>query len=137
MSHFKFYSALYKVNDYFVKQSLIICLWFFCIAGLLRIEVSWLSENITILILFILITLGSVILGYSNTHFAPEPKVKMSLILHTRFMGLMLIIDLLFGKSVWYFDLARNFGFSAYFIRHIYFLQRNLNLNVAKIPPFE
>ncbi len=72
------------MNDYFVKQSLIICLWFFCIAGLLRIEVSWLSENITTLILFILITLGSVILGYSNTHFAPEPKVKMSLILHTR-----------------------------------------------------
>ena len=112
------------MNDYFVKQSLIICLWFFCIAGLLRIEVSWLSENVTILILFILITLGSVILGYSNTHFAPVPKVKMSLILHTRFMGFLLILDLLFGKSVWYFDLARNFGFRLIFIRHIYFLQK-------------
>ncbi|MBU0366015.1 hypothetical protein [Acinetobacter baumannii] len=115
-----------------------ICLWFFCIAGLLRIEVSWLSENITILILFILIILGSVILGYSNTHFAPEPKVKMSLILHTRFMGFLLILDLLFGKSVWYFDLARNFGFLGLFLLGTFiFYKRNLNLNVAKIPPFE
>lgn len=126
------------MNDYFVKQSLIICLWFFCIAGLLRIEVSWLSENITILILFILITLGSVILGYSNTHFAPVPKVKMSLILHTRFMGFLLILDLLFGKSVWYFDLARNFGFLGLFLLGTFiFYKWNLNLNVAKIPPFE
>ncbi|HEE6634836.1 TPA: hypothetical protein R7S54_000192 [Acinetobacter baumannii] len=126
------------MNDYFVKQSLIICLWFFCIAGLLRIEVSWLSENITILILFILIILGSVILGYSNTHFAPVPKVKMSLILHTRFIGFLLILDLLFGKSVWYFDLARNFGFLDLFLLGTFiFYKRNLNLNVAKIPPFE
>ncbi|MBU0441639.1 hypothetical protein, partial [Acinetobacter baumannii] len=82
--------------------------------------------------------LGSVILGYSNTHFAPEPKVKMSLILHTRFMGFLLILDLLFGKSVWYFDLARNFGFLGLFLLGTFiFYKRNLNLNVAKIPPFE
>ncbi|AGH34239.1 TPA: hypothetical protein JH168_001330 [Acinetobacter baumannii] len=53
-------------------------------------------------------------------------------------MGFLLILDLLFGKSVWYFDLARNFGFLGLFLLGTFiFYKRNLNLNVAKIPPFE
>ncbi|EOE7378092.1 hypothetical protein ACOPWS_003450, partial [Acinetobacter baumannii] len=103
-----------------------------------HLETPWLSEIVTIIIIFILIILGSILLGYRNTYFAPQPKFKMSLILHTSFMGLMLIIDLLFGKSVWYFDLARNFGFLGLFLLGTFiFYKRNLNLNVAKIPPFE
>ncbi|QWZ60643.1 hypothetical protein I6L28_01170 [Acinetobacter pittii] len=122
----------------FVKRSLFIFLWFSCIAGLLHIETSWLSETVAIIILLILIILGSVLLGYRNTSFAPEPKIKMSLILHTGFMGLMLILDLLFGKSVWYFDLARNFGFLGLFLLGTFiFYKKNFNLNVAKIPPFQ
>ncbi|MBD0437172.1 hypothetical protein G3R47_02215 [Acinetobacter baumannii] len=53
-------------------------------------------------------------------------------------MGFLLILDLLFGKSVWNFDLARNFGFLGLFLLGTFiFYKRNLNLNVAKIPPFE
>ncbi|MDC5178170.1 hypothetical protein QZK74_06370 [Acinetobacter baumannii] len=126
------------MNDYFVKRSLFIFLWFFLIAGLLHLETPWLSETVTIIIIFILIILGSILLGYRNTYFAPQPKFKMSLILHTSFMGLLLIIDLLFGKSVWYFDLARNFGFLGLFLLGTFiFYKRNLNLNVTKIPPFD
>lgn len=111
------------MNDYFVKRSLFICLWFFSIAGLLNLETPWLSETLATIILVTVVIFGSILLGYRNTYFAPEPKIKMSLILHTRFMGFMLILDLLFGKSVWYFDLARNFGFlGLFFIRLIYFL---------------
>lgn len=126
------------MNEYFVKRSLFIFLWFFCIAGLLHIETSWLSETVATIILVTVVIFGSILLGYRNTHFAPEPKVKMSLILHTRFMGLMLVIDLLFGKSDWYFDLARNFGFLGLFLLGTFiFYKKNLNLNVAKIPPFQ
>lgn len=126
------------MNEYFVKRSLFICLWFFCIAGLLNLETSWLSETLATIILVTLIIFGSILLGYRNTYFAPEPKIKMSLILHTRFMGFMLILDLLFGKSVWYFDLARNFGFLGLFLLGTFiFYKKNLNLNVAKIPPFQ
>ncbi len=94
------------MKDYFLKRSLFIFLWFACLAGLLRIEVSWLTETMATIILVTFIILGSIILGYRNTSFAPESKIKMSLILHTGFKGLMLVVDLLFGKSVWYFDLA-------------------------------
>ncbi|WP_213071815.1 hypothetical protein ACEN3H_16495 [Acinetobacter lactucae] len=126
------------MNEYFVKRSLFIFLWFFCIAGLLHIETSWLSETAAIIILLILIILGSVLLGYRNTSFAPEPKIKMSLILHTGFMGLMLILDLLFSNSVLYFDLARNFGFLGLFLLGTFiFYKKNFNLNVAKILPFQ
>jgi len=126
------------MNEYFVKRSLFIFLWFFCIAGLLNLETSWLSETIATIILVTIIIFGSILLGYRNTSFAPEPKIKMSLILHTRFMGFMLILDLLFGKSVWYFDLARNFGFLGLFLLGTFiFYKKNLNLNVAKIPPFQ
>ncbi|WP_336027752.1 hypothetical protein [Acinetobacter pittii] len=126
------------MNDYFVKRSLLICLWFFTIAGLLHLEISWLSETVAIIIICIFIVLGSILLGYRNTSFAPEPKIKMSLILHTRFLGLMLILDLLFGKSVWYYDLARNFGFLGLFLLGTFiFYKKNFNLNVAKIPPFQ
>jgi hypothetical protein len=126
------------MNDYFVKRSLFICLWFFSIAGLLHIETSWLSETLATIILVTIIIFGSILLGYRNTSFAPEPKIKMSLILHTRFMGFMLILDLLLGKSVWYFDLARNFGFLGLFLLGTFiFYKKNLNLNVAKIPPFQ
>ncbi|MDD9315650.1 hypothetical protein [Acinetobacter lactucae] len=123
---------------YFVKRSLFIFLWFFCIAVLLNLETSWLSETAAIIILLILIILGSVLFGYRNTSFAPEPKIKMSLILHTGFMGLMLILDLLFGNSVWCFDLARNFGFLGLFLLGTFiFYKKNFNLNVVKIPPFQ
>ncbi|HFX6223493.1 hypothetical protein [Acinetobacter nosocomialis] len=126
------------MKDYFLKRSLFIFLWFACLAGLLRIKVSWLTETMATIILFTFIILGSIILGYRNTYFAPEPKIKMSLILHTRFIGLMLILDLLFGKSVWYFDLARNFGFLGLFLLGTFiFYKKNFNLNVAKIPPFQ
>ncbi|WP_224974029.1 hypothetical protein [Acinetobacter oleivorans] len=126
------------MNEYFLKRSLFIFLWFFCIAVLLNLETSWLSETVAVIILVTLIIFGSILLGYRNTYFAPEPKIKMSLILHTRFMGLMLVIDLLFGKSVWYFDLARNFGFLGLFLLGSFiFYKKNLNLNVAKIPPFQ
>lgn len=126
------------MNEYFVKRSLFIFLWFFCIAGLLHIETSWLSETVATIILVTVVIFGSILLGYRNTHFAPEPKIKMSLILHTRFMGLMLILDLLLGKSVWYFDLARNFGFLGLFLLGTFiFYKKDLNLNVAKIPPFQ
>ncbi|MFV5375930.1 hypothetical protein [Acinetobacter calcoaceticus] len=126
------------MNDYFVKRSLFICLWFFSIAGLLNLETAWLSETLATIILVTIIILGSILLGYRNTSFAPEPKIKMSLILHTRFMGFMLILDLLLGKSVWYFDLARNFGFLGLFLLGTFiFYKKNLNLNVAKIPPFQ
>ncbi|MDR2248290.1 hypothetical protein [Acinetobacter sp.] len=126
------------MNDYFLKRSLFIFLWFACLAGLLRIEISWLAENTANVILFTFIILGSIILGYRNTYFAPEPKIKMSLILHTGFMGLMLVIDSLFGKSDWYFNLARNFGFLGLFLLGTFiFYKKNLNLNVAKIPPFQ
>ncbi|MBJ9420534.1 hypothetical protein ACNQO9_09985 [Acinetobacter calcoaceticus] len=126
------------MNEYFVKRSLFIFLWFFCIAILLNLETSWLSETVAVIILVTLIIVGSILLGYRNTYFAPEPKIKMSLILHTRFMGFMLILDLLFGKSVWYFDLARNFGFLGLFLLGSFiFYKKNLNLNVAKIPPFQ
>ncbi|NUF32480.1 hypothetical protein HUN19_00630 [Acinetobacter oleivorans] len=126
------------MNEYFVKRSLFIFLWFFCIAGLLDLETPWLSETLATIILVTVIIFGSILLGYRNTYFAPEPKIKMSLILHTRFMGLMLVIDLLFGKSVWYFDLARNFGFLGLFLLGSFiFYKKNLNLNVAKIPPFQ
>lgn len=126
------------MNEYFVKRSLFIFLWFFSIAGLLHIEVNWLLESIATIILFSLIILGSILLGYRNAYFAPEPKIKMSFILHTGFMGLLLIIDLLFGKSVWYYDLARNFGFLGLFLLGTFiFYKKNLNLNVAKIPPFQ
>ncbi|ENV42601.1 TPA: hypothetical protein ACGCCX_000425 [Acinetobacter nosocomialis] len=126
------------MKDYFLKRSLFIFLWFACLAGLLRIEVSWLTETMATIILFTFIILGSIILGYRNTYFAPESKIKMSLILHTRFIGLMLILDLLFGKSVWYFDLARNFGFLGLFLLGTFiFYKKNFNLNVAKIPPFQ
>lgn len=126
------------MNEYFVKRSLFIFLWFFGIAGLLHIETSWLSDTVAIVILFTLIILGSILLGYRNTSFAPVSKIKMSLILHTGFMGLMLILDLLFGKSVWYFDLARNFGFLGLFLLGTFiFYKKNLNLNVAKISPFQ
>lgn len=126
------------MNEYFVKRSLFIFLWFFCIAILLNLETSWLSETVAVIILVTLIIFGSILLGYRNTYFAPEPKIKMSLILHTRFMGLMLVVDLLFGKSVWYFDLARNFGFLGLFLLGSFiFYKKNLNLNVAKIPPFQ
>ncbi|WP_174726548.1 hypothetical protein, partial [Acinetobacter lactucae] len=101
-------------------------------------EVNWLLESIATIILFSLIILGSILLGYRNAYFAPEPKIKMSFILHTGFMGLLLIIDLLFGKSVWYYDLARNFGFLGLFLLGTFiFYKKNLNLNVAKIPPFQ
>ncbi|USP40160.1 hypothetical protein [Acinetobacter sp. XS-4] len=123
---------------YFVKRSLFIFIWFFCIAGLLQIETSWLSETVAVIILVTVVIFGSILLGYRNTYFAPEPKIKMSLILHASFMGLMLVIDLLFGKSVWYFDLARNFGFLGLFLLGSFiFYKKNLNLNVAKIPPFQ
>jgi len=126
------------MNEYFVKRSLFIFLWFFCIAGLLHIETPWLSETLATIILVTIIIFGSILLGYRNTSFAPEPKIKMSLILHTGFMGFMLILDLLFGKSVWYFDLARNFGFLGLFLLGTFiFYKKNLNLNVAKIPPFQ
>lgn len=126
------------MNEYFVKRSLFIFLWFFCIAGLLHIETSWLSETLATIILVTIIIFGSILLGYRNTYFAPEPKIKMSLILHTRFMGFMLILDLLLGKSFWYFDLARNFGFLGLFLLGTFiFYKKNLNLNVAKIPPFQ
>ncbi|WP_457969466.1 hypothetical protein [Acinetobacter calcoaceticus] len=126
------------MNEYFVKRSLFIFLWFFCIAGLLHIETSWLSETVATIILVTVVIFGSILLGYRNTHFTPEPKIKMSLILHTSFMGLMLVIDLLFGKSDWYFDLARNFGFLGLFLLGTFiFYKKNLNLNVAKIPPFQ
>ncbi|EML1065978.1 hypothetical protein [Acinetobacter sp. H1(2024)] len=126
------------MKDYFLKRSLFIFLWFACLAGLLSIKVSWLTETMATIILFTFIILGSIILGYRNTYFAPEPKIKMSLILHTRFIGLMLILDLLFGKSVWYFDLARNFGFLGLFLLGTFiFYKKNFNLNVAKIPPFQ
>ncbi|MGN2485248.1 hypothetical protein [Acinetobacter calcoaceticus] len=126
------------MNDYFVKRSLFICLWFFSIAGLLNLETAWLSETLATIILVTIIIFGSILLGYRNTYFAPEPKIKMSLILHTGFMGLMLVIDLLFGKSDWYFDLARNFGFLGLFLLGTFiFYKKNLNLNVAKIPPFQ
>jgi len=126
------------MNDYFVKRSLFICLWFFSIAGLLNLETPWLSETLATIILVTIIIFGSILLGYRNTYFAPEPKIKMSLILHTRFMGFMLILDLLLGKSVWYFDLARNFGFLGLFLLGTFiFYKKNLNLNVAKIPPFQ
>ena len=126
------------MNEYFVKRSLFIFLWFFCIAGLLHIEISWLTETIATIILFTLIILGSILVGYRNASFAPEPRIKMSLILHTSFMGLMLVVDLLFGKSVWYFDLARNFGFLGLFLLGTFIsYKKNLNLNVAKIPPFQ
>ncbi len=55
------------MNDYFVKRSLLICLWFFTIAGLLHLEISWLSETVAIIIICILIVLGSILLGYRNT----------------------------------------------------------------------
>lgn len=123
---------------YFVKRSLFIFIWFFCIAGLLQIETSWLSETLATIILVTVVIFGSILLGYRNKYFAPEPKIKMSLILHASFMGLMLVIDLLFGKSVWYFDLARNFGFLGLFLLGSFiFYKKNLNLNVAKIPPFQ
>jgi hypothetical protein len=126
------------MNDYFVKRSLFICLWFFSIAGLLNLETAWLSETLATIILVTIVIFGSILLGYRNTYFAPEPKIKMSLILHTRFMGFMLILDLLLGKSVWYFDLARNFGFLGLFLLGTFiFYKKNLNLNVAKIPPFQ
>lgn len=126
------------MNDYFLKRSLFIFLWFACLAGLLRIEVSWLAENIANVILFTFIILGSIILGYRNTSFAPESKIKNSLILHTVFMGFMLMIDLLFGKSAWYIDLARNFGFLSLFLLGTFiFYKWKLNLNVAKILPFQ
>lgn len=126
------------MNDYFVKRSLFICLWFFSIAGLLNLETAWLSETLATIILVTVVIFGSILLGYRNTHFAPELKIKMSLILHTSFMGLMLVIDLLFGKSDWYFDLARNFGFLGLFLLGTFiFYKKNLNLNVAKIPPFQ
>lgn len=126
------------MNEYFVKRSLFIFLWFFCIAGLLNLETPWLSETLATIILVTVIIFGSILLGYRNTYFAPEPKIKMGLILHTRFMGFMLILDLLFGKSVWYFDLARNFGFLGLFLLGSFiFYKKNLNLNVAKIPPFQ
>lgn len=125
------------MNEYFVKRSLFIFLWFFCIAGLLHIETSWLSETVATILVTVVI-FGSILLGYRNTSFAPEPKIKMSLILHTSFMGLMLVIDLLFGKSDWYFDLARNFGFLGLFLLGTFIsYKKNLNLNVAKIPPFQ
>lgn len=126
------------MNEYFVKRSLFIFLWFFCIAILLNLETSWLSETVAVIILVTVVIFGSILLGYRNTYFAPEPKIKMSLILHASFMGLMLVIDLLFGKSVWYFDLARNFGFLGLFLLGSFiFYKKNLNLNVAKIPPFQ
>lgn len=126
------------MNKYFVKRSLFIFLWFFSIAGLLNLETSWLSETVATIISVTVIIVGSILLGYRNTYFAPEPKIKMSLILHTRFMGLMLILDLLFGKSIWYFDLARNFGFLGLFLLGSFiFYKKNLNLNLAKIPPFQ
>lgn len=126
------------MNEYFVKRSLFIFLWFFSIAILLNLETSWLSETLATIILVTVVIFGSILLGYRNTYFAPEPKIKMSLILHTRFMGFMLILDLLFGKSVWYFDLARNFGFLGLFLLGSFiFYKKNLNLNVAKIPPFQ
>jgi len=126
------------MNEYFVKRSLFIFLWFFSITGLLNLETSWLSETLATIILVTLIIFGSILLGYRNTYFAPEPKIKMSLILHASFMGLMLVVDLLFGKSVWYFDLARNFGFLGLFLLGSFiFYKKNLNLNVAKIPPFQ
>lgn len=50
----------------------------------------------------------------------------------------MLILDLLFGKSVWYFDLARNFGFLSLFLLGTFiFYKKNFNLKVSKIPPFQ
>lgn len=104
------------MKDYFLKRSLFIFLWFACLAGLLRIEVSWLTETMATIILVTFIILGSIILGYRNTSFAPESKISNSLILHTGFMGFMLMIDLLFGKSAWYIDLARNFGFLSLFL---------------------
>lgn len=126
------------MNEYFVKRSLFIFLWFFCIAGLLNLETPWLSETVATIILVTVVIFGSILLGYRNTYFAPESKIKMSLILHTRFMGVMLILDLLLGKSVWYFDLARNFGFLGLFLLGTFiFYKKNLNLNVAKIPPFQ
>ncbi|WPP59026.1 hypothetical protein SOI76_16645 [Acinetobacter pittii] len=126
------------MKDYFLKRSLFIFLWFFSIAGLLHLETPWISETVAIIVICILIILGTILLGYRNTYFAPEPKIKMSLILHTSFMGLMLILDLLFGKSVWYFDLVRNFGFLSLFLLGTFiFYKKNFNLNVAKIPPFQ
>lgn len=126
------------MNEYFVKRSLFIFLWFFSIAILLNLETSWLSETVAVIILVTVVIFGSILLGYRNTYFAPEPKIKMSLILHTGFMGLMLVVDLLFGKSVWYFDLARNFGFLGLFLLGSFiFYKKNLSLNVAKIPPFQ
>lgn len=126
------------MNEYFVKRSLFIFLWFFSIAGLLNLETPWLSETVAVIILVTVVIFGSIMLGYRNTYFAPEPKIKMSLILHIGFMGLMLVSDLLLGKSVWYFDLARNFGFLGLFLLGSFiFYKKNLNLNVAKIPPFQ
>ncbi len=81
------------MKDYFLKRSLFIFLWFACLAGLLRIEVSWLTETMATIILVTFIILGSIILGYRNTSFAPESKISNSLILHTGLMGFMLMID--------------------------------------------
>jgi len=121
------------MKDYFLKRSLFIFLWFACLAGLLSIKVSWLTETMATIILFTFI-----ILGYRNTSFAPESKINNSLILHTGFMGFMLMIDLLFGKSAWYIDLARNFGFLSLFLLGTFiFYKKNFNLKVSKIPPFQ
>ncbi|MEB3794824.1 MULTISPECIES: hypothetical protein [Acinetobacter] len=126
------------MNDYFLKRSLFIFLWFACLAGLLRIEVSWLTETTANIILFTFIILGSIILGYRNTSFAPESKINNSIILHTGFMGFMLMIDLLFGKSAWYIDLARNLGFLSLFLLGTFiFYKKNFNLKVSRIPPFQ
>ncbi|MDH2592220.1 hypothetical protein [Acinetobacter nosocomialis] len=125
------------MKDYFLKRSLFIFLWFACLAGLLRIKVSWLTETMATIILFTFIILGSIILGYRNTSSAPESKISNSLILHTGFMGFMLMIDLLFGKSAWYIDLARNFGFISLFLLGTFiFYKKNFN-QVSKIPPFQ
>ncbi|QNX33432.1 hypothetical protein [Acinetobacter seifertii] len=126
------------MKDYFLKRSLFIFLWFACLAGLLRIEVSWLTETMATIILVTFIILGSIILGYRNTSFAPESKISNSLILHTGFMGFMLMIDLLFGKSAWYIDVARNFGFLSLFLLGTFiFYKKNFNLKVSRIPPFQ
>ncbi|CAI3148069.1 hypothetical protein MWMV7_MWMV7_02493 [Acinetobacter calcoaceticus] len=77
------------MNEYFVKRSLFIFLWFFGIAGLLHIETSWLSETVATIVLVTVVIFGLILLGYRNTSFAPESKIKMSLILHTGSMGLM------------------------------------------------
>ncbi|WP_215900434.1 hypothetical protein [Acinetobacter sp. TUM15103] len=126
------------MKDYFLKRSLFIFLWFACLAGLLSIKVSWLTETMATIILFTFIILGSIILGYRNTSFAPESKINNSLILHTGFMGFMLMIDLLFGKSAWYIDLARNFGFLSLFLLGTFICyKKNFHLKVSTIPPFQ